>query len=165
MATYTNPFNFIDPLLVNIPKNKRILCEMTNTAVDKNIPEKYPETYFNSSRVKPAQRWEYDNYFYRDLPTLNIKKKRADRSNIDVCMQSIHEEEKRKAIPSCSQSWYGHRMPNTVQYDETLGVHYGRTHAIKEFFRGYGMPWAKQEREQASNLLNMMKPENKMTKY
>lgn len=167
MASYTNPFNFIDPLLVNIPKNKRILCEIVKDSDDTDEKiEKYPETYFNSSRVKPKQRWAYDNYFYRDLSPLNIKQKRADRANIDIRLQSIHDEEKRKAIPSCSQSWYGHRMPNHVEYDETLGLRYGNVNEIKEFYRGYGLPWPKQEREQVSsrNLLDMIKPENKITK-
>lgn len=162
MSTNTNPFNFVDPLLVNFPRNKLIVCQ-TVTRSDEEKDRRRRETYFNSSREKPQQRWAYDNYFYHGLQPLNVKQKRADRLNIDRCMESIHKEEKHKAIPSCSQSWYGHRIPGAVLYDETAGLCYGQTNAFRQFYRVNGMPWPKQRREQLSNrnVLDFLKPCNK----
>lgn len=78
-----NPFNFIDPLLLQFPANKTMICP-------KKVTKKL-ETFFNSTKAMKKQNWGYDNYFFRE-ETFSIKRRRDDRLNIEEYMKSIHEE-------------------------------------------------------------------------
>lgn len=123
-----NPFNFIDPLLLQFPANKMMICPKTVT--------KKRETFFNSKKAIKKQNWGYDNYFFRE-DTFSIKRRRDDRLNIEEYMKSIHDEEMKKKIPSCSQSWYGHRPSN---YLEKLRP-FAKIDGDKKMYYKNGLPW------------------------
>lgn len=146
--TNQNPFNFIDPLRINFPANKRMICP------DEKL--EHHETYFNGKRSNATQRWAYDNYFFRDIP-FEIRQKRGDRTNIDDHMQAIHVEELKRPVPVCSQSWYGHRA---AKYNQNTGEVYAKKYELLEGYRSGGVPWPKKEREQAfpSNAVYILKP-------
>lgn len=78
-----NPFNFIDPLLLQFPANKMMICSKKTT--------RKRETFFNSSKEMKKQNWGYDNYFFRE-DTFNVRRRRDDRLNIEDYMKSIHDE-------------------------------------------------------------------------
>lgn len=146
--TNQNPFNFIDPLLINFPANKSMICP------DEKL--EHHETYFNGNRSNAKQRWAYDNYFFRDIP-FEIRQKRGDCTNIDDRMQAIHVEELKRPVPVCTQSWYGHRV---ASYNQITGEVYTKKYELRESYRSGGVPWPKMEREQAftSNAVDILKP-------
>lgn len=143
--TNVNPFNFINPQYLKFPANKIMICPVEE--------EEHIETFFNGSHKKPMQRWSYDNYFFRDLP-FEPQQRRGDRTNIEARMKAIHVEEQKKKVPSCTQSWYGHRSP---KYNQQV-MDCARTYEIDKVYRLSGMPWPKKDREQAFSSLDILKP-------
>lgn len=145
--TANNPFNFIDPRLLQFPANKTMICP----------PEElqYVETYFSGNSgaqpERPKQRWAYDNFVFGNLP-FESKKRRGDRANIEERMANIHAEERRRIVPVCTQSWYGHRR---AAYDErVMEPPVGRVQEMLTLHRRNGMPFPKRNmfgREEVSN--------------
>lgn len=146
--TANNPFNFIDPRLLQFPANKTMICP----------PEQlqHEETYFsgnsgNAKREQRKQRWAYDNFVFGNLPFV-AKKRRGDRINIEEHMVNIQAEELRRLVPVCTQSWYGHR---TATYDERIAdPPVGKVQEMLTLNRRNGMPFPKRNafgREEVCN--------------